>query len=64
MPDMGGGKIFDRIKKVNPDAKVLLISGYSLDNQVAKILNRGCNGFIQKPFDLNELSGKIRKVIQ
>ncbi len=64
MPDMGGGKIFDIIKKVNPDAKVLLISGYSLDNQVAKILNRGCNGFIQKPFDLNELSGKIRKVIQ
>jgi PAS domain S-box-containing protein len=64
MPDMGGGKVFDIIKKINPDAKVLLISGYSLDNQGAKILNRGCDGFIQKPFDLNELSGKIRKIIQ
>ncbi|MDL1988475.1 MAG: response regulator, partial [Deltaproteobacteria bacterium] len=64
MPDMGGGKVFDIIKKINPDAKVLLISGYSLDNQGAKILNRGCDGFIQKPFDLNELSGKIKKIIQ
>ncbi len=64
MPDMGGGKVFDIIKKINPDAKVLLISGYSLDNQAAEILNRGCDGFIQKPFGLNELSGKIRKIIQ
>ncbi|MBU4415287.1 MAG: GAF domain-containing protein [Proteobacteria bacterium] len=64
MPTMGGGKVFDIIKKINPNAKVLLISGYSLDNQVAEILNRGCDGFIQKPFDLNELSGKIRKIIQ
>jgi len=64
MPDMGGGKVFDIIKKINPDAKVLLISGYSLDNRVAKILNRGCDGFIQKPFNLNELSGKIKKIIQ
>ncbi len=64
MPDMGGGKVFDIIKKINPDAKVLLISGYSLDNQAAEILNRGCDGFMQKPFNLNELSGKIRKIIQ
>ena len=64
MPTMSGGKVFDIIKKINPDAKVLLISGYSLDNQVAKILNRGCDGFIQKPFNLNELSGKIRKIIE
>jgi len=64
MPTMGGGKVFDIIKKINPDAKVLLISGYSLDNKTAEILNRGCDGFIQKPFDLNELSGKIRNIIQ
>ncbi len=64
MPTMSGGKVFDIIKKINPNAKVLLITGYSLDNQVTKILNRGCDGFIQKPFNLNELSGKIRKIIQ
>lgn len=64
MPDMGGGKVFDAIKKINPDAKVLLISGYSLDNQVAEILNRGCDGFIQKPFNSNELSVKIKEILQ
>ena len=64
MPTMSGGKVFDIIKKINPNAKVLLITGYSLDNQVTKILNRGCDGFIQKPFNLNELSGKIRKIIE
>ncbi|MBU2520632.1 MAG: GAF domain-containing protein [Proteobacteria bacterium] len=64
MPTMGGGKIFDTIKKINPNAKVLLTSGYSLDSQVAEILDRGCDGFIQKPFNLNQLSEKIREILQ
>ncbi|MDY7030291.1 MAG: PAS domain S-box protein [Thermodesulfobacteriota bacterium] len=63
MPDMGGGETFDTLKKINPDVKVLLSSGYSIDGQAGEILNRGCNAFIQKPFNAKELSKKISEVL-
>ena len=63
MPDMGGGKVYDKIKEINPDIKVILSSGYSIEGQASEILKRGCNGFIQKPFNIKELSHKIRKIL-
>ncbi|MFC1824593.1 ATP-binding protein [Thermodesulfobacteriota bacterium] len=63
MPGLGGGDTFDRLRELNPDIKVLLSSGYSIDGQAAEILGRGCLGFIQKPFNMKELSGKIREII-
>ena len=63
MPDMGGGETYDRLKEINPDVKVLLSSGYSINEKANEILERGCNGFIQKPFDLRELSGKIGEIL-
>ncbi|MBW1861359.1 MAG: PAS domain S-box protein [Deltaproteobacteria bacterium] len=62
MPDMGGGEAYDRLKKINPDIKVLLSSGYSIDGQATEILKRGCDGFIQKPFNMRQLSQKIREI--
>ncbi|MEE9420272.1 MAG: PAS domain S-box protein, partial [Desulfatiglandaceae bacterium] len=50
MPGMGGGEAYDKMKDINPDIKALLSSGYSIDGQATEILERGCNGFIQKPF--------------
>ena len=63
MPDMGGGETYDWLKEVNPDIKVLLSSGYSIDGQAAQILERGCNGFVQKPFNMKKLSHKIREIL-
>ena len=63
MPEMSGGETFDRLKFLKPDLKVLLSSGYSVDGQAAEILQRGCDGFIQKPFDLQRLSTKVREVL-
>ena len=64
MPGMGGGEAYDRMKDINPDIKVLLSSGYSIDGEASKILERGCNGFIQKPFTMKELSGEIGKILK
>ena len=61
MPEMGGGELFDHLKVVDPQVNVLLSSGYSVDGQAQEILDRGCKGFIQKPFDLRRLSQKIRE---
>ena len=63
MPDMGGSDTFDRLKEIDPDIKVLLSSGYSINGQATEILDRGCDGFIQKPFNINQLSRKAREVL-
>jgi PAS domain S-box-containing protein len=62
MPDMNGQETYDNLKKLNPAVKVLLSSGYSLNDQARKIMASGCHGFIQKPFDAVKLSQKIRKI--
>jgi len=63
MPEMGGGETFDRLKEIDPDVKVLLSSGYSINGQATKILRRGCDGFIQKPFNMNQLAEKVQKIL-
>jgi PAS domain S-box-containing protein len=63
MPDMEGAKVFDEIRGINPAAKILLASGCSVNNQVADILDKGGEGFIQKPFKIKELSSVIRQIL-
>lgn len=63
MPGIGGGEVFDAIKSVNPDAKIILSSGYSMDGQVSEIMERGSCGFIQKPFSLKDLGMNIKKIM-
>jgi CheY-like chemotaxis protein len=63
MPDLGGSEVYDKIKAIDPEVKVLLSSGYSVEGEATEILNKGCNGFIQKPFNIKRLSRKIREVL-
>jgi two-component system, cell cycle sensor histidine kinase and response regulator CckA len=63
MPEMGGGETFDRLKAIDPDLKVLLSSGYSINGQASEILRRGCDGFIQKPFNIYKLSRTLREIL-
>ena len=63
MPDMSGSMTYDRMKEIDPGIKVLLASGYSINGQATEILDRGCDGFIQKPFRVKELSQKLREIL-
>jgi CheY-like chemotaxis protein len=63
MPSMSGGETFDKLRAINPHVKVVLSSGYSINGQASEIMQRGCNGFIQKPFNIQELSQKIQEVL-
>ena len=63
MPDMGGGETYDKLKEINPDIKVLLSSGYSIEGRATEILERGCDSFIQKPFNMRQLSQNIREIL-
>lgn len=63
MPGIDGGTTFDRIREIHPGMPVLLSSGYAINGHADKIMRRGCNGFIQKPYNISELSQKIREVL-
>ena len=64
MPAMNGKETFIRLREIDPHVKVLLSSGYSIDGQAREIMNQGCRGFIQKPFDMGLLSRKLREIIE
>jgi len=63
MPVMDGGKTFSLIRQLYPSVPVILSSGYSINGQAEQIMQNGCNGFLQKPFNLAELSQKIRTIL-
>jgi PAS domain S-box-containing protein len=63
MPIMGGPQTFELLKQINTHVKVLLSSGYSINEQVKNLLSLGCNGFIQKPFTVHELSQKVDSIL-
>jgi CheY-like chemotaxis protein len=62
MPEMSGAKTFEALRKISPTVKILLASGASEDGQAQELLARGCNGFLQKPFDAAALSEKIQSL--
>jgi PAS domain S-box-containing protein len=63
MPVMSGDAVFNRLKKIDPDVVVLLSSGYSVYGKAKEMLSHGCNGFIQKPFTMEELSMKVHEMM-
>jgi len=63
MPDLDGKMAYEKLKEINPAIKVLLSSGYSISGQAQEILDKGCNEFIQKPYNLKDLSLKLREIL-
>ena len=63
MPKMGGNEAFDLLIKINPQVKVLLSTGYSMEGQASDIVAKGCAGYIQKPFNITDLTRKIMEII-
>lgn len=64
MPGMDGEMVFDQIRQYDPKIPIMLSSGYAIDGQAQKIMDKGCNGFIQKPFNISQLSQKIRRILE
>ena len=56
MPDMSGPECFAELRRICPDSKILLCTGYDRNHAVQELLNQGVVGFIQKPYDLDELA--------
>jgi len=63
MPDMNGKELFERVSRTHPGLRVLFMSGYT-ENVIAHrgVLDEGVS-FIQKPFTVQALTGKVREVL-
>jgi len=63
MPDMSGPEVFEKLRAMAEDVPVLLSSGYARDVKADDLLRRGARGFIQKPYGLEDLSRRVREII-
>ncbi len=63
MPGMSGKEVFIKLREIDPYTKILLTSGFSLDERIKQVKKMGVNGFIEKPFTSENLAGMIKKII-
>ena len=63
LPDENGATTYKVLKKINPDIKVLISTGYGTDENVQQILNDSQNGLIQKPFKFKEFTSKLETIL-
>jgi len=63
MPVMDGTKAFSLLKQVRPSCKVILSSGFDLDDSARSLLNAGADAYLQKPFRLSDLTSEVRRLL-
>lgn len=63
MPVMDGKSAYEKMIEIKPELKVLIASGYTLKGSAEEILTKGAQGFIQKPYSLDNIVSKIRQVL-
>ncbi len=63
LPEMNGTEIYFALKEINPDAKIALCSGYSVEGEASALLEQGAVAFIQKPCTLSNLVSVLRSAI-
>ncbi len=63
LPRMDGKETYCKLKELDPEVKVILSSGYDIDQKIKEVLNQGAVDFIQKPYHIETLLNKVRKHI-
>ena len=64
MPGMSGKEVFYKLKKIDPDVKVVLSSGFTRENDINEMIKEGLSGFIRKPYTMSLLSRTLSKVLE
>jgi CheY-like chemotaxis protein len=63
MPEIGGQRCLDELLNINPEAKVLVASGYSVEELIQESIEAGAKGFLGKPYDSEQILQKVRKIL-
>ena len=61
MPGLSGEEVFARLKRIDPAVRVLIVSGFSSETVVKRLLDNGGTGFIQKPFSIEVLADRVHR---
>jgi two-component system, cell cycle sensor histidine kinase and response regulator CckA len=61
--DLESDEIYNKLKQLVPTVLILLTSGYNINRQITALLDQGCAGFVQKPFQTRTLCNKVRAVL-
>ena len=63
-PGMNGRETFEKILKINPNQKAIIVSGYAKNEEVEKTMSLGANKFVKKPYIMDELGRSAKDVFQ
>jgi len=63
MPGLSGEEVFYRLKEMDASVKVIVISGYALEDKVTRLLRAGALSFLQKPFRMENFSEKVKEAL-
>jgi|WetSurMetagenome_2_1015567.scaffolds.fasta_scaffold113379_1 two-component system, cell cycle sensor histidine kinase and response regulator CckA len=63
LPKISGKETFLKMRSIDPELKVIIASGYSIEGEVQEMLELGVRGFLQKPFSLNELAQIVSETV-
>lgn len=63
MPRMGGGQAYEEMRKIDEKVMVVIASGYSLNREGKHLLEKGAREFVQKPFDMGQLSRALHNIL-
>ncbi len=64
LPKLSGWEVLHKMREINPNAKVILASGYSDPKIESEMMKEGAKDYVAKPYDTDEISRKIREVIE
>jgi len=63
MPGMGGRKCLEELLKINPELRIIIASGYSMNGPSKEVLKAGAKGFISKPYNINQILKAVRETL-
>ena len=64
MPQLDGEQTFRELRRLNPEVRVIISSGYNEQEVSERFVGKGVAGFINKPYKLGEMSGKLREILE
>jgi DNA-binding NtrC family response regulator len=64
LPGVDGREVFRRIRELDPEAQVIIASGYNQERDANDLLREGAVRFVQKPYRIASLVGTVGEVIE
>ncbi|MEW6068398.1 MAG: ATP-binding protein [Nitrospirota bacterium] len=64
MPILSGKEVFERLRQINPTAKILISTGYAKDEIIQPLLEKGAKGFLEKPYNIYGMAESVRKALE